>query len=143
MSLPSNKPEYPKNLLLAVDDGIRKGTSVADGKYDNIFCYVQLTEDEKLAFAEMEFPLEVVYTNILYSAVVNFKFSVSQTKEEGLYRASLAGLTGSIAPLHMLVSESDDPHIAAYLLFYKANAIGYPYAFRVEAKGKRTVPRFR
>jgi len=124
-------------------DPYRFGTYTEDGKYDFVFCYLALTEDERNYIAEVKVDEATVLSNILYSTVWGYKFSLSTHKEDDYYKATLSGTEFSAMPAHTFSVEADDPLLAAYLLFYKLYLIGYPEKWRVQPKAQRERYKFR
>lgn len=136
---------YPPkdDFRVAKDDPFRFGTFTEDGKFDYIFCYLTLTEEERLLIADVKIDEAVLIRNILYAAVWGYKFSVSTSKEDDYYKATMTGTAFSHMPAHTFSVEADDPLVATYLLFFKLYQIGYPEKWRLLPKAQRERFKFR
>jgi len=130
-------------VRIMADDPFRFGTYTEDGKYDFVFCYLALTEEERLFIAEVVIDETKLMRNILYAAVWGYKFSLSTSKEDDYYKATMTGTAFSHMPAHTFSVEADDPLVASYLLFYKLYMLGYPLKWRVSPKAQRERFKFR
>lgn len=139
-----SKPSIPMppRLIICRDDGEATGTVGENKKFDNLFCYVKLTEDDVAKLEAMETATSILMELVLYASVVGYAVKLTPAKEDDVYKASLTGLAGSPNPAYAIMVDASDPYDAMTVLFYKAQKIGFPGTYRLVAKEKAARPRF-
>lgn len=135
-------PVIPKEFAIVESNLFVSATFTENGKYDNIFCYVGLSDEDQDFLSDLEYTPHQLMQFTLFAVVNHYKVSVNAAKDEGYYKATLTGLEQSPMPLHVLMSEASDPFDALLAVFYKASLIGFPNAWRVKPKQVRPRTRF-
>lgn len=142
MPLSRAKFQLPPELMITKEDPDRYATVAENSKYDNLFCYLGLSDDDFHALDSIDVNDSVLLGLILITSLNGYKFGLAKLPDEDAYRATLTGGKDSPMPLHVLSADGTDPTDSIVAVYYKAIKVGFPNPWRTKVKEQRTRRRF-